>query len=126
MSELIKWFAVQIDRDFHTGKYGGGIQFFKNLDEPIIITGESYDNGILKVKDEKGNIIILDNEPDNESFEYSLLEMWKIWDGIYGCYDSENRSDYEPWAFNSKEALAINFGLSNDIKEIQTYYKKNL
>jgi len=102
------WFALQIDRDFYTGIYGDGIRLYiDSTSDYKIITGVSYENDILKVKDNEGNVITLENEPNNNMFENTIYTDWKIFDqpGI------EDRSDYEPWAYSSKKSLALDLQL---------------
>ena len=102
------WFALQIDRDFYTGTYGDGIRLYvDSTSDYKIITGVSYENDILKVKDSKGNIITLENEPDNNMFKNTIYMDWKIFDQP----DIENRTDYEPWAYSSKKSLALDLQL---------------
>ena len=102
------WFALQIDRDFYNGTYGDGIRLY--VDSTLnykIITGVSYENDILKVKDSEGNIITLENEPDNNMFKNTIYLDWKI----FNQPDIENRTDYEPWAYSSKKSLALDLQL---------------
>ena len=94
---IMDWFAVQIDRDFETKRYGDGIRLYCDDFETKykIINGYSYDGTILQVKDDKGEIITLKNEPNNIKFTNTLHRKWKIWDENYeSLYD--NRCDYEP------------------------------
>ena len=123
------WFAVQIDRDFETKMYGNGIRLYCNdFDTNYkIIYGYSYDGTILQVKDEKGTIIKLNNEPNNIKFTNTLHKKWKEWDENYGSLYDDERCDYEPWAIDSLNSLAVELGIidfdQNEDKEI--YYKVN-
>ena len=107
------WFATQVDRDFENyGLYGDGIRLYSNKfdEEYKIINGYSYDGSILRVKDSDGNIIELTNEPDNIKFDNTIKMRWSDWDKLSGT-SFEDRSDYEPWAYNSMAALAVELGL---------------
>ena len=123
------WFAVQIDRDFETKMYGNGIRLYCNdFDTNYkIIYGYSYDGTILQVKDEKGQIITLNNEPNNIKFINTLHKKWKKWDEKYGGLHEEYRNNYEPWAYNSITSLAIELGIiDNDINDpVDMFYKNN-
>lgn len=123
------WFAVQIDRDFETNLYGNGIRLYiDDFDTNYkIINGYSYDGTILQVKDEKGAIITLNNEPNNIKFTNTLHKKWKNWDEKYGSLYDENRYDYEPWAIDSLNSLAIELGIIDFDKNesIEIYYKVN-
>jgi len=104
---MVKWYSIQVDRDFNNGLYGDGIRlYYETNPNYVIITGVSYESGILKVKDDNNTIYELKDEPDNESFETTLFADWKHWDTNYGSYDSENRSDYEPWSYNSIKSIS--------------------
>lgn len=121
------WFAVQIDRDFETNLYGDGIRLYcDEFDTQYkIINGYSYDGTILKVKDKQGNIITLNNDPNNIKFKNTLHKKWKDWDEKYGESYDENRCDYEPWAIDSVYSLAIELGIIDYEKNenIEIYYK---
>jgi hypothetical protein len=115
------WFALQIDRDFYNGTYGDGIRLY--IDSTLnykIITGVSYENDILKVKDSEDNIITLENEPDNNMFENTIYVDWKLFDSPY----IENRSDYEPWAYASKKSLAIDLKICKE-ETIEKFFNKS-
>jgi hypothetical protein len=123
------WFATQVDRDFNNCEYGDGTRLYcDNFDEEYkIITGYSYDGSILKVKDEVGNIIELINEPDNIKFDNTIKMDWCNWDkNFVGSF--EDRSDYEPWAYNSMTALAVELGLyeinCEDSQNFNMFYGK--
>ena len=119
----IRWFSTQVDRDYKTNEYGEGKpRLYLNSDIYKLITGVSYTNGLLIVKDQNDNFIELKNQPDNEYFANTIYADWKLFDERYGKYD-ENRIDYEPWAYNSLDALAIELGLYEQTG-ITMYYKK--
>ena len=73
----IRWFAVDIDRDYTDGNYGDGIRIYiDSPEEPTdnvgnlkycVVTGISYDESlkILRLQDESGEFFNLENEPDN-------------------------------------------------------------
>lgn len=121
---MVKWYCIQVDRDFNNGCYGDGIRlYYETNPNYVIITGVSYQDGILKVIDDANTIYELKDEPDNESFETTLFADWKSWDTKYGSYDQENRSDYEPWSYNSIKSLACGLGLHEE--DVTIYYKKD-
>ena len=108
---MSRWFATQVDRDFINGMYGEGHpRLYREGQCYVLITGISYEKGILKVKDDLDNIIELNTQPDNEYFSNTLLNQWKVFDEKYGKND-ENRSDYEPCAYNSLDSLAMELKL---------------
>lgn len=122
------WFATQVDRDFHTNYYGNGTRLYMDAFEweYKLVTGYSFDGTILKVKDNDGNIIELNCEPENIKFENTLYKEWKDWDNEHGSFYDEDRPDYEPWAYDSLKSLAIELGVyeSNDGSHVQMFYKK--
>ena len=125
----MSWFATQVDRDFENGAYGNGIRLYSNNSNQsyILIEGVSYNDGILVLKNAKSNEqIVLSTEPKNGLFETTIYSQWKTWDEKYGKHD-EDRTDYEPWAFDSLKSLAMEFGLYKlkDEETISTFYKKN-
>ena len=122
------WFATQIDIDHKNSYYDDEIRLYSsNFNEEYkLITGVSFDNNILKVKDYDGYIIELENEPDNKKFENTLFRDWERWDSVFGSsYD--DRTVYEPWAYDSVKTLAIDLGVHNideNEYDIQMFYKK--
>lgn len=119
-----RWFATQVDRDFYTGLYGEGkARLYYNSDEYVVLSsGISYHDGTLTVKDVNNKIYDLNTQPDNKYFEETIYKAWKLFDEISGQYD-EDRVDYEPWAYNSLDALAMELGLFED-EDVQMYYSK--
>jgi len=118
-----RWFATQVDRDFYTHLYGEGKpRLYYNADKYVLITGVSYHEGTLTVKDPDGKLIKLNTPPDNKYFEETIHLDWKTFDEISGQYD-EDRVDYEPWAYNSLDALAMELGLFEE-EDIQMYHNK--
>lgn len=126
----IRWFAVDIDRDYTDGSYGDGIRIYiDSLEEPTdnvgnlkycVVTGISYDESlkILRLQDESGEFFNLENEPDNNYFKNTLYHDWKIWDNKWGSGMEEDRGDYKPWALKSLESLAVELKVhSNSIIE---------
>ena len=113
MTNDIIWFATQVDRDFLDGSYGQGTRLYSDEfeEEYKLITGFSYDGSILKVRDSNGNIIELKNEPENKRFENTIKWDWKDWDTNHGANFEEDRCDFEPWAYDSLEALAVELGV---------------
>lgn len=65
----MKWFFTQVDRYFNTRRYGDGVRLYTSNSSYTLITGESYTEEVLKVKDKAGNVITLTDEPDIEMFE---------------------------------------------------------
>ena len=136
----MKWFAVGIDRNFSTGEYGDKKEIYIEVenDNPNFIKLEhgkinsakyTEDNELeVEIKFSDGEDIkklTLNEEPDHTLFEITLYKDWKKWDETYGIYD-EDRSDYEPWCFNSIKSLAIEIN-SCDIKEnekVKLYWNK--
>ncbi len=107
----MNWFATQVDRDFNTGRYGDGIRLYDiNAGTYTIISGVSFKDGTLIVKNSEGETFTLNTQPNIESFKESLFKEWKDWDTKYGKND-EDRTDYEPWCYNSLETLAMDLGL---------------
>ena len=119
-----RWFATHVDRDFNTGLYGEGkARLYYNSDEYVVLSsGISYHDGTLTVKDVNNKIYDLNTQPDNKYFEETIYKDWKLFDEISGQYD-EDRVDYEPWAYNSLDALAMELGLFED-EDVQMYYSK--
>ena len=119
-----RWFATHVDRDFNTGLYGEGkARLYYNSDEYVVLSsGISYHDGTLTVKDVNNKIYDLNTQPDNNYFEETIYKAWKLFDEISGQYD-EDRVDYEPWAYNSLDALAMELGLFED-EDVQMYYSK--
>ena len=119
-----RWFATHVDRDFNTGLYGESkARLYYNSDEYVVISsGISYHDGTLTVKDVNNKIYDLKTQPNNKYFEETIYKDWKLFDEISGQYD-EDRVDYEPWAYNSLDALAMELGLFED-EDVQMYYSK--
>ena len=129
----LRWFAVDIDRDYTDGNYGDGIRIYiDSLEEPTdnvgnlkycVVTGVSFDESlkILRLQDESGEFFNLENEPDNNYFKNTLHHDWKTWDSKWGPGMEEDRGDYKPWALNSLESLAVELKVhSNSV--IRKYY----
>ena len=119
-----RWFATHVDRDFNTGLYGEGkARLYYNSDEYVVLSsGISYHDGTLTLMDVDNKIHYLKTPPDNKYFEETIYKDWKLFDEISGQYD-EDRVDYEPWAYNSLDALAMELGLFED-EDVQMYYSK--
>ena len=119
-----RWFATYVDRDFQTGLYGESKpRLYYNSDEYVVLSsGISYHDGTLTVMDVNNKIYDLNTQPDNKYFEETIYKHWKTFDEISGQYD-EDRVDYEPWAYNSLDALAMELGLFED-EDVQMYYSK--
>ena len=123
------WFAVQVDRDFET-IYGdcNPRLYIKNMRSYVIINRASYDKdkNVLKVWDEKNKEFVLDTEPDQEWFESSVYAHWKSFDEQFGKMLMDDRSDYEPWSYNSIKSLAIELKQHTEDNIIRFYGKKYL
>lgn len=118
------YFVCQIDRDFKTGRYGEDTpRLYLNKTSYINITGVSYNDNLLIVKDEFDNHLKLKTEPNNQIFEETLYKDWKKFDEEIGKFD-DDRTDYEPWALNSLESLAIELKLL-DKNGVKMYYNKS-
>tara|TARA_Y100000590_G_scaffold465128_1_gene636532 strand:+ start:1327 stop:1740 length:414 start_codon:yes stop_codon:yes gene_type:complete len=116
------WMAIEIDRDFYTNSYGEGVpRLYLNVDPHsyVLIKSSTYDkeNQVLTVVDNNGNTHVLSNEPDGELFKNTIYLDWTNFDRDFferWGYDKENRSDYEPWMYNSIEALAYELKLYDE------------
>lgn len=120
-----EWYAVQVDRDFLTGEYGEGpprLYFNSNIYIYELIKSATYYNGKLTITTDKQKTYYLNTEPNNKTFKSSLFASWKMDDEKF-LKNDDNRCDYEPWAFNSIEALAIELNVLNK-DGVQMYYNK--
>ena len=116
------WFATQVDRDFTNFSYGSNCPRFYVNQSFTLIKGVSYTDGVLTVKDKIGNLIELKNEPNLTEFKNTIYSDWQTFDETIGKYD-EDRSDYEPWAYDSIKALACQLKLCDE-KNVVMYYNK--
>ena len=117
------WFATLSKRDFETEEYSEGIRLY--IDGVYtIITGISFHNGILNVANSDDDIIKLTEEPDNMIFSNTLRADWNMWYDMYGEHDVHSH-EYKPYAFNSKEALAVALDLV-DYDDIEMYYEDDI
>ena len=128
--KCINWFATQIDRDFITNVYVDKEEvrlYCDNYDGYKIITGYSFKDGMLKVQevtDGIKNIYTLDSEPNNIKFKNTLYYAWKIFDLRNEFLD--DRTDYEPYAYNSIKALAFELGLYTLNEEEKIDFEKSI
>ena len=119
----MSWFATLIDRDFTTRQYGDGHpRLYTTPTNYTSISGVSYSEGVLIVKDHKGNHITIDKEPNKKQFKKTVFARWKAFDMIVGVND-ENRSDFEPYGYRSIKALACDLGLCKE-KNVKLYFDK--
>ena len=123
----MSWFALQIDRDFEN-IYGEGkprLYFKGNTLTYKLIDGVKYNSSTntLLVKDVNGVQYTLDTEPEHELFSKTIYAHWKKVDDIYGKMFLEDRSEYEPWSYNSIKSLAIALGVYDE-REIVIFYNK--
>jgi len=77
----------------------------------------------LTVEDKKGTKFILDTEPDHYWFLSSIYAHWKLVDEQFGDMYMEDRSDYEPWSYDSIKALAIELNQHEEENVIKFYGK---
>lgn len=126
MSNTNFWFATQVDRDFKTLKYGEDQPrlYYNNSEDYVLIEGVSYENDILIVKDSNNKLYILEDEPDNTTFESTLHREWKIKEQTHKQLWREDLYDYEPWAYNSKKSLANELKFYNQENKIIAFYGK--
>lgn len=126
------WMAIEIDRDFYTNSYGEGTpRLYFNADSYVLIKMGSgnYDkeNRVLTVVDNVGKTHVLSNQPDSDLFKNTIYLDWTTFNRDYfkllGC-DEENRSDFEPWMYNSIEALAYELKLYDEFTG-KMYFGKN-
>jgi len=115
------WFALEIDRDFYFNSYGEGKpRLYFNPERYVVIKSAVYDrnDNILTVTDAKGETHILSNEPDHQLFKDSIFKDWQIFDERTFCKgsDMEDRTDYEPWMFNSLQSLAYELKVYDEFK----------
>ena len=133
----MKWFAIQYDRNYQTSEYGNGNEIYieeKSNNQNFIklkfgvIKTAKYDSGSMdiNVKFNDSEIlekITLNTEPDQELFQKTHYNDWKLWDTKYGKYD-ENRIDYEPWSFNSLKSLAVEMNCYETKDNVKLYWNK--
>ena len=126
MSNINRWFAVQVDRDFES-IYGEGKPrlYINNTHSYKSIDGVKYNADLnkLTVKDDKGIEYILENEPNQDWFMSTIYAHWKKVDEQFGKLFMEDRSDYEPWSYNSIKSLATELKLTNE-PGVVMFYKK--
>ena len=111
------WFAVDIDRCHISGRYGTGVRLYSDIidSNTCFLIIDKYqiegDNFYVFSKPDElcGNTdsirIQLIGEPNTNIFKQSLWGHWKLWDTKYGQYQEDDRSDYEPIVYESKEKL---------------------
>jgi hypothetical protein len=123
----LKWFATHVDRDIVT-IYGEGKPrlYIKDTMSYKVIDGCHYDKDInkLTVRDKCGIQYVLDNEPDQEWFKSSVHADWQKFDEQFGAWYMEDRSDYEPWSYDSIKSLAIELKLHEEANIIKFYGKR--
>ena len=129
MSNSKPWFSLEVDRDFYFNTYGEGKpRLYFNPDEYVIIHSGVYDpeENVLKVTDAKGEIHILNNDPDHKLFNDTIYTDWQIFDKMTFSKgsDMEDRNDYEPWMYNSLQSLAYDLNAFDDFKGIMYYGKQ--
>jgi hypothetical protein len=126
----MSWYATHVDRGYDPkdGLYGEGIPrlYHKGQFDYKLIKGVSYDKekNVLIVEDKTGKQYKLDKEPDNECFDKTTYSYWKEFDEIYGAFYMDDRSDYEPWAYDSIKSLAIELKLHSE-SDIIKFYRKS-
>ena len=129
MTESKWWYLAQIDRCIHTGFLNSGYRLVRENQEDTYITGVSYQNNLLKVKDSYGKIINLTTEPNNNKFIDTLYKEWEEWDKETfinnNNIDDEDRYDYKPYALKSLEAAALSLNLINNPDMIESVFIKD-
>ena len=134
----MNWFALEIDRCFKTGLYGNGIEIYieEKTDNFVKlkhgkIKSAKYtkeENLEIEIKFPDSDIpekLTLTNEPNTTLFENTVYKDWNLWDKTHGIYD-EDRSDYEPWCYNSRKSIGSTMNVY-DVKKgekIQLYWNK--
>ena len=124
------WFALEIDRDFYYNSYGEGKpRLYFNRERYVVIESATYDpsDNVLTVTDKKGDIHILNTEPDHQLFKDTIYKDWEIFDQrtFYKGSDMEDRSDYEPWMYNSLGALAYELKVYDEFSG-KLYFGKDI
>jgi len=124
------WFALEIDRDFYFNTYGEGKpRLYFNPERYVVIKSAVYNrtDNILTVTDSKGETHILSSEPDHELFKDTIFKDWQIFDQMtFGKgSDMEDRTDYEPWMFNSLQSLAYELKVYDEFKG-KMYFGKGI
>ena len=126
------WMAIEIDRDFYTNSYGEGVPrlyFDVDPNSYVLIKSGEYDkkNNVLTVVDDKGETHVLSNEPDSNLFKNNIYLDWTTFNRDFykrwGC-NEENRTDYEPWMYNSLGALAYELKLYDEFTGTMYYGKE--
>ena len=124
------WFALEIDRDFYYNSYGEGKpRLYFNRERYVVIESATYDpsDNVLTVTDKKGDIHILNTEPDHQLFKDNIYKDWEFFDQrTFGKgSDMEDRSDYEPWMYNSLGALAYELKVYDEFSG-KLYFGKDI
>ena len=111
------YFVAQIDRDFTGHDFlDSGDRLYTDCKIYVMITGVSYnkDTGELIVKNEYGENIILNNEPNIQKFKNTLYRDWQVYHKKrYPTKADEDADscDYEPWVYKDKRSIAISLNL---------------
>ena len=124
------WFALEIDRDFYFNSYGEGKpRLYFNPERYVVIESAVFDRSdkVLTVTDKKGDVHILSSQPDHTLFKNSIYADWEHFDQqTFGKgSDMEDRTDYEPWMYNSLEALAYELKAYDEFTG-KMYYGKEI
>jgi len=110
-SRLSDYWLVQVDRDWRTGRYGEGVRLYHKHDNNhhfyVVVRDQTANaDGSITVNATNGKSYILVNEPNIKSWAQSEYAAWKSWDSKNGAAMDDDRSDYEPWAFKTRDAFA--------------------
>lgn len=112
---LSVYWLVLTDRDFMTGQPGGGVRLYHKLPHADIgyvvarsqAWSETGDSSVI-VHASDGHSYSLVEEPHIESWKQSHYKSWQKWDAINGAAKKGQRSNYEPWAYLTREAFVTN------------------
>lgn len=109
-SRLSDYWLVQVDCDWRTGRYDEGVRLYHKHDNNhrfyVIVRDQTANaDGSITVNATNGKSYILVNEPNIKSWAQSEYAAWKSWDSKNGAIE-EDRSEYEPWAFKTRDAFA--------------------
>ena len=109
--DLSNYWAVQVDRDWRTGRYGEGIRLYHQLDtnpQSYVVVRKQTANadGSVTVNASDGRSYTLVSEPNIDLWARSEYAAWKSWDANHGASMEEDRPDYEPWAYKTRAGFA--------------------
>jgi len=114
-THLSVYWLVLTDRDFMTGQPGGGVRLYHNLATNGLnyvvarsqVWSDTGDRSVI-VNASDGHMYSLVEEPHIESWKQSHYKSWQKWDTTNGAAKKGQRSNYEPWAYLTREAFVTN------------------